>query len=186
MGTTHTSLKRSDPQPEAWCRFVEFYTGELMRWARSHGLQEADAEDVTQTILMDIRELLQGYQRIPGKSFGSWLFRVTANECRTRLRRRAREAAGAAGLSAVADTAEVAAFEVAEEAEHHRRLLLRAMPLVQSEFPEKTWAAFAALVLEKRPAAEVAARLGIRRGAVHLARHRVIARLKEVVRGLIE
>ena len=80
-------LKSPGPQPEAWNRFVSFYAGEVLRWARGQGFQEADAEDAAQTVLANIRELLKGYQRVPGKSFGGWLFRVTANECRARRRR---------------------------------------------------------------------------------------------------
>lgn len=186
MGTTTliNRLQQSGPQPEAWGLFAELYAGELLAWARRHGLREADAEDVAQSILTNIRELLRGYERREGTPFGRWLFRVTANACRTRLRRLARET-GADGLSSVVDGT-VVSFEELEEAEHHRQLTRRAMTFVEREFDAKRWAAFLALAVEGRAAADVATELGITRTAVHLARFRVVARLREVLRDLLE
>jgi RNA polymerase sigma-70 factor (ECF subfamily) len=190
MGQASTSLldllRGPGPQPEAWSRFINLYADELLMWARKHGLQPEDAQDVAQSILTNIRELLKAYRREPGKSFGAWLRCVTVNECRQRLRRRTKEGAGAGPLASLADTSEVAPFESAEEAEHERRLLRRAMELARPEFSDKDWSAFTATALDNRPPAEVAAELGTTVGAVYVAKSRVVKHLKELVRDLIE
>ncbi len=54
-----------------------------------------------------------------------------------------------------------------------------ALELIRPEFSEQTWAAFTGIAIQERPVAEVAAELGISKNAVHLARNRVLTRLRE-------
>lgn len=189
MLTTNVGLIRllseSDPPPDAWQMFDALYREELYARAVRQGLQHADAEDVAQTIVGGIHRLLRGYERRSGQRFLNWLRGVAANECLARLRKAKGRAAGAAGLSDVADSSEVPAFEAAEEAEFQRRRVARAMELARPNFTARVWAAFEALIAG-RAAAEVATELSTTVGAVRLARHRVLARLRELLEGTLD
>jgi RNA polymerase sigma-70 factor, ECF subfamily len=73
-------LRRPDDQ-EAWARFVRLYVPLLLHWAGRHGLQPADAADLTQEVLVRLTGLLPSYQRGEGQTFRGWLLRVTQNQC---------------------------------------------------------------------------------------------------------
>jgi RNA polymerase sigma-70 factor (ECF subfamily) len=57
---------------------------------------------------------------------------------------------------------------------------------MQAEFSAATWKACWECVVEGRPAAEVAAELGISENAVYLARCRVLRRLRRELDGLLD
>jgi RNA polymerase sigma-70 factor (ECF subfamily) len=167
-------LRRPD-QTEAWNRFAQLYTPLLIVWAKGLGLQDADAADLAQDVLLKVMRQLPVYQRKPGETFRGWLFTIAKNECADFRRRRAtRPLPGADGLSGVAEsTGELS------EADYRAHLVHRALELIRPDFTAETWAAFAGLMLEARPAAEVAAAAGLTPNAVYLARHRVLTRLRE-------
>jgi RNA polymerase sigma-70 factor (ECF subfamily) len=57
---------------------------------------------------------------------------------------------------------------------------------MQSDFQPATWRACWEHVAEGRPAAEVAAELGMTEGAVYVARCRVLRRLRSELEGLLD
>ena len=56
----------------------------------------------------------------------------------------------------------------------------------EPEFAPSTWQAFQRLAVDGRPAAEVAAELGTTVNAVLLAKSRVLRRLRQEARGLVD
>ena len=56
---------------------------------------------------------------------------------------------------------------------------------MQTDFEPKTWKACWAMVVEDRPAAQVAEELGISVGTVYAAKCRVLARLRQELAGLL-
>ena len=56
----------------------------------------------------------------------------------------------------------------------------------EPQFEPKTWKAFQGFLLEDRPAADVAAGLGMTVNAVFIAKSRVMARLRQEAEGLID
>ncbi len=56
---------------------------------------------------------------------------------------------------------------------------------IRDEFEQRTWRAFEGIAWDHRPAAEVAAELGLSLGAVYVANSRVMKRLREELVGLI-
>jgi len=92
MPTTSDTLLVRLCQPEsreqAWERFVAIYTGLLFNWARSCGLQRADAGDVVQEVLIIVYRELPNYERLPGVRFRSWLWAITRNRIREFQRKR--------------------------------------------------------------------------------------------------
>jgi RNA polymerase sigma-70 factor (ECF subfamily) len=187
METTSATLLERLRGPDAgpaWDRFARLYTPLLLHWARSrYGLQPADADDLVADVLADLVRTLPGFTYDRGRSFRGWLRGVLHHKWADRRRKAGRQPpAGAGGLSGVADG------PAADPGEAEERTLLarRALELMQGEFEPSTWRACWETVAEARPAAEVAAELGISPNAVYLARSRVLRRLREEMAGLLD
>jgi RNA polymerase sigma-70 factor (ECF subfamily) len=68
---------------EAWTVFVQRYTPVIFAWCRRHHLQESDASDVTQDVLVKLMRSMQTFQYTPARGrFRGWLKTVTANAIR--------------------------------------------------------------------------------------------------------
>ena len=67
---------------QAWSQFVEIYTPLIYGFARKHGLQDADASDLTQDVLRVVAKTIRGldYDQQRG-SFRGWLFTVGNTRC---------------------------------------------------------------------------------------------------------
>jgi RNA polymerase sigma-70 factor (ECF subfamily) len=73
LPTTSVSLLcqlRLDPSNQAgWDQFVVRYGRHIYRWCRQWNLQDADAEDMTQDILVKLMQKLQAFAYDPSRSF---------------------------------------------------------------------------------------------------------------------
>jgi RNA polymerase sigma-70 factor (ECF subfamily) len=174
-------LRRPGEQ-EAWARFVDLYTPLLYHWARGVGLQPHDAADLVQEVFAALVTKLPQLTYDRSKSFRGWLRAVTLNKWRERCRRLAvpEVPVGAASDVAAPDG------EALWEAEYRQHLVARAVEIMRTDFQPATWRACWEVVVAGRPAAEVAAELGLTVGAVHAARFRVTARLREELAGLMD
>src|SRR5262249_28760815 len=69
---THVSLLgrlRRDPTNQAaWAEFVEHYGGKIYAWCRRWNLQEADAQDVTQNVLLRLAQKMRDFAYDPARS----------------------------------------------------------------------------------------------------------------------
>jgi RNA polymerase sigma-70 factor (ECF subfamily) len=178
VSTSVTLLKRlqATPQDEvAWSDFAGRYAPFVFQWCRRFNLQKADAEDVTQTVLLRLIERMKTFEYDAQGSFRAWLRTVTYHAWAKfvgggfQARRRDTEEA-----LAVLDSLE-ARDDLAQrlEAAYDRELLDLAMLQVSSRVEPATWEAFRLLALDDVPGAEVATRLDMRVAAVYKARSRV-------------
>lgn len=187
MQTTSLTLLdavKGKPHSPEWGRFTRLYLPLLERWAIRNGFQPADAADLAQDILLKLLSALPSYQREDGRSFRSWLFRLATNaghDFRRRVATRAMPAGD--GLSGMA---EPSPFTELEDAEYLRELCRRAVEAVRGDFGQQTMAAFTGTKIDGRPAAEVAAELGITANAVYIAVNRVMTRLRQELDGLLD
>ena len=172
---------RRAASPEAWARFVDLYTPLLYYWARRAGLQEADAADLVQDVLIVLFQKLPEFTYDPKRSFRGWLRTVTLNKWRERRRRQV-PVAGAAPVEAASEDP----LGALEEMEYRQHLVQRALEGLRLEFPATTWDAFQGHVIAGRPAAEVAQALGVRLGTIYAAKSRVLARLRRELDGLLD
>ena len=70
----------------AWSRFVDVYQPLIHGFARKHGLQEADAADLTQDVLQAVTGGIRRLDYDPRRgSFRGWLFTVVRNKLRNFL-----------------------------------------------------------------------------------------------------
>jgi RNA polymerase sigma-70 factor (ECF subfamily) len=170
----------------AWERFVQLYTPLLSHWAHRLGLAGPEAADLVQDVFTLLVQKLPEFHYDPGRRFRGWLWTVTLNCCREKQRRLAIPAPVAAEWDRrLQETSADVAEEVAEE-EYRQYLTRRALELMQAEFQPATWRAFWEYVVQERPAAEVAAELGLSENAVYLAKGRVLRRLREELGGLLD
>jgi RNA polymerase sigma-70 factor (ECF subfamily) len=191
MDRTPASLLEQLRQPSdpaiagpAWNRFVALYTPLLYQWARRLGLQDAEAADLVQDVLLILLEKLPSFSYDPRQRFRGWLWTILCNKWRENRRREAaRPRGGAAGLS---DAIVPDGVEALAESEYRQYLTGRALQLIRNEFEPATWTACWEYVVAGRAAAEVAAELGISVGAVYVAKSRVIRRLRRELHGLLD
>ncbi|HLW64037.1 MAG TPA: sigma-70 family RNA polymerase sigma factor [Gemmataceae bacterium] len=176
---------RHSPAQTDWARFVQLYTPLLFYWARKLGLKDADAADLVQDIFTVLVQKLPTFQYDQERGFRSWLRTVLLNRWRNLLRKQAnaRMAGTQVNLDAFAD-AELP--DALAEEEYRQHLLSHALDLMRREFPEKTWKACWEHVVMGRSAADVAAELGIVPGAVYVAKSRVLARVRQDLKGMLE
>ena len=171
----------------AWGRFVELYTPLLLlAWCRQIGLSDTDAADLTQTVFMTLYEKLPEFRYDPSRSFRAWLKTVMMNAWRNQVRHRKSQSSispEAIDPDLIPDTDPRLQLD---EAEYRAQLVRRALTLMQEHFEPNTWKACWEFVVNDRPAAEVAAELGITDNAVYLAKSRVLRRLRHELRGFLD
>ena len=189
MHTTSVSLLERLRQPgdqDAWRRFVKLYSPLIYYWARRQGLDTQDAADLAQEVFALLVQKMPEFTYDAQKSFRAWLRTVTQNKLRDMRKRRPPPlpTGGGSAFGDLPDTSDDnAAFELKE---HQQQLVRRALRLMQADFQPTTWKACWELVVSERSAAEVAAELGMTEGAVYAAKFRVLARLRDELKGLMD
>lgn len=171
----------------AWARFVDVYGPLVYDYGRRHGLQDADAADLTQEVLRAVAGTAGRFAYDPRRgSFRAWLFTVARTKRLDLAARWARQPRGGAD-PAVADRLDTVPDRGEETEEnawrlaHRRRLFEWASERVRGEFQTSTWQAFWRTALGGERAADVARDLGLSPGAVYMARSRVVARLRQEI-----
>jgi RNA polymerase sigma-70 factor (ECF subfamily) len=170
----------------AWARFVEVYAPLIYGFVRKHRLQDADAADLTQDVLRAVATAADRLNYDPARGpFRGWLFTVVRNRIRTFLARRPRARGEAqAELDGLPGAAEDPA--AVWDREYERSLLAAAARQVRGEVAGSTWEAFWQTSFGDRRPRDVARDLGMTVAAVYMAKSRVVARLRELVRQLQE
>jgi RNA polymerase sigma-70 factor (ECF subfamily) len=186
MDTSASLLERlrRPAEQEAWSRFVDLYTPLIFYWARRLGCQEPDAADLVQDVLTLLVRKLPEFTYDRHKTFRGWLRTVTLNVWRNGRRRP--ELPREANPPALSDLAGPDPAEAFGEAEYRRWLVGRALELMRAEFQPTTWRACWECVVGGKPAAQVAAELGIGVGAVYMAKSRVLSRLRQGLADLLD
>jgi RNA polymerase sigma-70 factor (ECF subfamily) len=192
--TTRPSLllRLRDPRDSpAWGQFVDVYAPLVYGFGRKHGLQDADAADLTQEVLRAVAGAIGRLEYNPARgSFRGWLFTVVRNKLRNFLAARERQERGQ-GDSAAQKWLEAQPAPEGEQAaqwerEYEQRLFTWAAEQVRGGFQDATWQAFWRTAVENQSAQAVATALGLSVGAVYIARSRVLARLREQIRQVQE
>jgi RNA polymerase sigma-70 factor (ECF subfamily) len=177
-------VKKKDP--DAWRQFAGLYGPMVYKWCRQAGLREPDVADVGQNVFAAVFRSIARFRRgSPGDSLRGWLWRITRNEVVVLLRREAKQPRAAGGTDAHRAMQQVADFfrdrASPPDSGSQFHLLRRAARLIQDEFEVRTWRAFWRTTIDELPAPEVAEELGVTPGAVRLAKHRVLKRLRVFV-----
>ncbi len=174
----------------AWGAFAQVYTPLIETWLRAKGMTSGFAADVRQEVLLVVLRELPGFEhnRRTG-AFRNWLRQVTANQLRAfwRKENRAAQARGPEFL-ALAEQLEDHDSELSREfnLQHDRYVLEKLLELIEAQFQRNSVSAFREVVLKGRDASEVAESLGMTVNAVRIAQSRVLRKLREFGRGLLD
>jgi RNA polymerase sigma-70 factor (ECF subfamily) len=177
---------RDSEDHEAWVEFVNLYEPVIYRSLRQRGLQDADARDVMQELLLAVSRSIDRWEpRKQHGSFRSWLRRVVRNLTVSWLRQSPRQAVPAGGcdlqtlldMLPAADDPESIEFD----RELRRALFHWASERVRGEVHQATWEAFRETAVMGTSVADTASKLGMSVEAVRVAKCRVLARVRAVV-----
>jgi RNA polymerase sigma-70 factor (ECF subfamily) len=171
---------------QAWRQMVVLYAPLLHAWLRPAGLQASDIDDVTQNALMIVVRKLPEYRHNghPG-AFRAWLRSIVQKCLRDFLRATDRHEARLLELRARLDDPGSDLHRWWDR-EHDRYVLRGLLELVAPEFTSTTWTAFYRTALEGAAPGAIAAELGLSPNAIHIARSRVLARLREAAREFVD
>lgn len=186
MLTTRHSLIlriRNLQDSEAWEVFVDIYGPLIYRYGMKQGLQEADATDLCQEVLREVAGCIDrfDYDNSIGK-FRNWLMVVARYQLSNRRRKEIK-------LPRTGDTAmirlnqEAVPDELSQqwENEYQDQLFRWASEQVRKIVAPQTWQAFWETSVKGHPPDEVAQKLGMKVGAVYVAKSRVVVRIKEKI-----
>ena len=176
---------RDPDNRDAWERFASIYRPVIVRIAVSRGLQHADAQDLSQQVLMAVAGAVGDWEkRDESAKFRHWLSRVTKNAILNALMRTPKDRA-VGGSSAEILLQEAVdpdgATTALIETEYRRELYQRAAKAVRAEFRPESWQAFEMSVSGNASMEEVAKTFGKSIGAIYTARSRIMFRLSEVI-----
>ena len=192
MQTTSASLLErlaSTGDNSDWMNLLVIYRPFIERVAKGYPSLASHADDVAQEVMLVLMRELPVFQRQRSGSFRSFLRNVTVNQLRIALRKNSRERTTldpqvAQQLEQLADPLSPAARQWDED--HDRAVMQRIIDVVKPTVQEKTWCAFERYALDDLPPDQVAQELGLSLNSVLLAKSRVLRRMREEARGLVD
>lgn len=175
---------------DAWGTFVDLYRPVIHRIALARGMQDADAQDLTQQVLMAVATSIGRWEKSgEATRFRHWLRRVARNAIVNAVSRRPwDQATGASSfqdllmdIPAQAGNPYESETDSLVELEVRRELYLRAATAVRADVDPVTWRAFEITVIGGVSNAVAAQELGKSIGTIYAARSRVMKRLRTAV-----
>jgi RNA polymerase sigma-70 factor (ECF subfamily) len=170
-----------DNDSDAWSKLSKLYAPLVYRWARTGGLQDQDAADITQEVFQAVAKSIQAFDPSQGGSFRAWLWGITRNKMADHFRQQANRAQAAGGTDAHQALQNIPEFPVdapRDGFDVDASLFHRALELLKTDFQPTTWQAFWRMAVDGQRAADVAEELGMTKKAVRQAKYRVLQRLR--------
>ncbi|MCZ6816632.1 MAG: sigma-70 family RNA polymerase sigma factor [Planctomycetota bacterium] len=187
MDTTRGSLLmrlKNREDSAAWEVFDEIYRPLLLRFARSRGLDHADAEDITQQCMTAMHAHIGSFDYDPERGrFRSWLRTLVNNKVRNLLRDRRElqvESGHFRALPAQDDSPD-AVFESLWMQQH----LWHCLRELRNEVEESTYQAFQYYVIEQWPMERVCRELGMKANHVYTIKWRLTEKISAKMRELL-
>lgn len=172
---------------EAWRRLVHLYSPLIYSWCRNSELGNEDAADVLQEVWSAVAAHVNRFHRTTDAgTFRGWLWTITRNKLRDYYRANAGKAAGVGGSSAQQQLATIPEDEPPTPAGDNDNLMHRALEMIRGDFEPQTWRAFWRTAVDGWIAADAGAELKLSVDAVYQAKSRVLRRLREELRGLVD
>ncbi len=177
-------LQKFPADPEAWDKFIERYRPMIRAWCLKWQLQDSDAEDVAQDVLIKLVAAIRKFQYDPARSFRAWLKTVTQHALSDFVASRRKDSnLTAAPIDMIAESAEAKTdLEKRLEDAFDAEVLELAMHRVKKRVKPGTWDAFHLTVVDGLSGAAAAARLEIPVAHVFVAKNRVQKMLQEEAR----
>ena len=179
-------IRVRDPADQvAWNEFVEIYRPVILRLACQKGMQQADAEDIAQQVLIAVAKAVQQREHDPTRAkFRTWLNRVAQNAILNALSRgKPDRGSGNSAILAILNDHQSHSGPDSDllRLEHRREVFRWAARQVRHEFHHATWDAFWLTAVEGRSIELVAHELAKSPGSIYAARSRIMRRIQEKV-----
>ncbi len=178
---------------ESWRDFFDTYWKLIYNSAVKAGLSDAESQDVVQETVLSAWRSLPQMQYDAGGSFKGWLLQLTSWRIRDYIRDRQRgvqplrgEPETGTGTALIERIPDPAGFglEAAWDEEFELNLLEVAVERVKLKVDPKDYQIFDLYTFKEWPATNVAETLGVSRGRVYLAKHRVGGLIKKALKKL--
>lgn len=175
-------LRDRNAHPTAWDEFMTTYAPMIYSWCRKWGVKDADARDVTQTVILRLLVVLKSFQHKEGLRFRSYLSTI-ARHLINDLR-----AVPTADRSARITASEPAREDLTARLERLYDLELAqiARRQVERQVTPQTWEIFSRLVDLCESPASVATSMSVTITTVYKAKANVIRLLKQHIEDLEE
>ena len=162
----------SDSDHTAWETFCDVYAPLICTFACRRGLQQNDAADVTQEVLIRVVRSIRTfeYDRHRGR-FRDWLYRIVRNELARWRGKQARH-----DSESLEDPAAEVTAEWSESFQQH--ILETALARIRAVTQVDAWHAFEQTWLLGKPAQEVARETGCKLDFVYHAKSRTLKKLQ--------
>ncbi len=180
-------LGRSPSDQAAWEAFVDRYGPKIYKWCLHWRLQEADAEDVTQSVLLKLANKLAYFSYDPSKSFRAWLKTITRHALSDYLASQKDGTLGSGDTQSIQMLASVEARDDLSsrlEQEFDHELLDEAMSRVRLRIDPEKWEVFRLLAIENLSGVDVAKRVNMKLATVYVVRSKVQKLLQEEIQKL--
>jgi RNA polymerase sigma-70 factor (ECF subfamily) len=182
---------RLRPDEESWQRFDRLYRPLILRWLHRDPTLREDADDLAQEVLSVVYRGLPAFehqQRVG--SFRNWLRTIMDNRVKNH-RRKHQNRPQALGLEPNEGPLAQLADDDSElslrwDREHNEHVVGQLLKLIAGEFNDVHVRAFHRYALEGASADEVAGELGVSTHVVLHAKSRILHRLRELGRGLLD
>lgn len=165
----------------AWVEFCEIYERAVYHLAVRYGLQDADAREVSQEVLVAVSRRIHLFDPAGSGQFRGWLATIARNATIDQLRKnRRRQVLGQPLTAPQLDFLEVEAHQ-SFAIEAQREQFRWAANQVQAVVSAQSWQAFWRTAVDGETCEAVAEQLNLSVGAVYVARCRILAKLKTLV-----
>jgi RNA polymerase sigma-70 factor (ECF subfamily) len=160
--------------------------------AAKAGLNHSECEEAVQETFITLSKKMSDFQYDPTKSFRAWLSHTSEFKIKDQFRRRKRNKAAdnqtnregrTRTIERIPDPASVD-VETIFESEWRERVLELAVEKLKKQVTAGQYQIFDLYVVKKWPVRKVATTLGISRGSVYLAKHRLWKLVKREVKSL--
>ena len=180
---------RSPANREAWDQFALIYRPVIYRLARHRGLQDADAQDLAQQVLIAVASAIGNWQKSSEEvRFHHWLRRVARNAIVNALLAPPARSRGRAARRSMnccrSNRATIWSRMLKLNWSIGANFICKRPERVRGDIEPTTWRAFEMTVVENRSIDEAAIELDKPIGSIYAARSRVMRRLREAVREL--
>ncbi len=177
---------RQPGNDQDWELFLSIYRPFIRRHLIGSGIRQTDIDDVLQESLADMLVALPRFQH-NGRigAFRKWMKTIVARKAyRTRKQN---QKSKPEQLQAIASVESVdSPLEQMMEREHDKHVVDCLLRMIRSEFTETTWTAFEMQVLEEKSASEVSELLGGTINSVLISKSRVLRRLRQLGKGIVD
>ena len=170
--------KLRDGDPAAWKDAHRLYGPMILKWCREMRLQEADAQDLSQRVLLKLFRRMSEFHYDPTKSFRAYLKTLVHYAWCDLVEDWKKSPRGNSD-----QIDEAAGADLLEQFEKRYDLDI-AMTRIRTHVEPKTWEAFQLTAIDGLSGAEVSQRVGLSVASVYKARSRVQNLLKDALADL--